>query len=112
MLTYATHPLMLGAFAILHGVAWGLRGPLMQAIRADFFGIGAIGMIMGLSAFLISIGQVGGPMVAGAFADLTGNYRSGFTILALVAGSGSLLFLFAKRPPELLPLEQRPLAKH
>ena len=51
MLTYATHPLMLGAFAILHGAAWGLRGPLMQAIRADFFGIEAIGIIMGLSAF-------------------------------------------------------------
>jgi sugar phosphate permease len=98
MLTYAVHPLMLGAFAVLHGVAWGLRGPFMQALRADYFGLQAIGMILGLSAIIISIGQVAGPLIAGAFADLTGNYRSGFTLLALVAGSGSLLFLLARKP--------------
>ena len=40
----------------------------MQAIRADYFGRRSIGMIMGLSAFIISVGQVAGPMVAGAFA--------------------------------------------
>jgi sugar phosphate permease len=98
MLTFAVHPVMLAAFAILHGVAWGLRGPLMQAIRADYFGLQAIGMIMGLSAFLISLGQIAGPMVAGAFADATGHYRWGFTVLALLAGLGSLLFYFARKP--------------
>lgn len=102
MLTYATHPLMVGAFAVLHGLAWGLRGPLMQAIRADYFGLEAIGTIMGISAFIISIGQVGGPMLAGASADLTGSYRTGFTVVALIAGSGSLLFLFAKKPQSLV----------
>jgi sugar phosphate permease len=98
MLTYATHPLMLGAFAVLHGAAWGLRGPFMQALRADYFGLQAIGMILGLSAILISLGQVAGPLIAGAFADATGNYRAGFTWLAVVAGSGSLLFLLARKP--------------
>jgi sugar phosphate permease len=98
MLTYAVHPLMLGAFALAHGVAWGLRGPFMQALRADYFGLQAIGMILGLSAIIISMGQVAGPMIAGVFADLDGNYRTGFTILALVAGSGSLLFLLARKP--------------
>lgn len=98
MLTWAAHPLMLGGFAIFHGVAWGLRGPFMQALRADYFGLQAIGMILGLSAILVSIGQVAGPLIAGAFADATGNYRMGFTLLALVAGSGSVLFLLAKKP--------------
>jgi sugar phosphate permease len=98
MLTYAVHPLMLGAFAVLHGAAWGLRGPFMQALRADYFGLQSIGMILGLSAILISLGQVAGPLIAGAFADALGNYRAGFTLLALVAGSGSQLFLLAKKP--------------
>ncbi len=98
MLTYAVHPVMLGLFAISHGMAWGLRGPFMQALRADYFGLQAIGMILGLSAVIIALGQVAGPMVAGFFADLTGNYRTGFTVLALVAGSGSLLFLLARKP--------------
>jgi MFS family permease len=98
MLTWAAHPLMLGAFAVLHGMAWGLRGPFMQALRADYFGLAAIGMILGLSAIIISLGQVAGPLIAGAFADATGNYRTGFTLLALVAASGSVLFLLARKP--------------
>ena len=98
MLTYATGAAMLVAFAVLHGGAWGLRGPFMQAIRADYFGRRSIGMILGLSAMIIVIGQIGGPIVAGVFADLTGNYRAGFTTLAVLAGMGSLFFLLAKRP--------------
>lgn len=98
MLTYATGPVMLVVFAALHGVAWGLRGPFMQAIRADYFGRNAIGMIMGLSAALIALGQIGGPLVAGAMADAYGNYRAGFTLLAVVAALGSLLFVLARKP--------------
>jgi len=98
LLTYATHPAQVAAFAALHGVAWGLRGPLMQSIRADYFGRNAIGMILGLSSVIIALGQIAGPMVAGMLADLTGNYRSGFTVLALAAGCGSLLFFFAVPP--------------
>lgn len=98
LLTYAVNPAMLGAFAVLHGVAWGIRGPFMQALRADYFGLQSIGMILGLSAILVSMGQIGGPLVAGGFADLTGSYRAGFTLLALLAGSGSVLFLLARKP--------------
>jgi MFS family permease len=103
LLTYATHPAQVAAFAILHGIAWGLRGPLMQSIRADYFGRNAIGMILGLSSVIIALGQIAGPMVAGMLADLTGDYRTGFTVLALTAGCGSMLFFFAVRP-------QRPIA--
>jgi len=99
LLTYATGPAMIVAYAILHGVAWGLRGPFMQALRADYFGRSSIGMILGLSFMIVMIGQVGGPMIAGILADLTGNYRLGFTVLAVLAGLGSMFFLFARKPP-------------
>jgi len=98
LLTYAVALPMVLAFAVLHGAAWGLRGPFMQALRADYFGRSAIGMILGLSFMIIVFGQVGGPMIAGILADATGNYRAGFTILALLAGLGSLFFVVAKRP--------------
>ena len=98
LLTYALNAAMVVAFAVLHGAAWGLRGPFMQALRADYFGRSAIGMILGLSLMIIVVGQVGGPMIAGVLADLTGSYRSGFTILALLAGLGSLFFVLAKKP--------------
>ena len=70
----------------------------MQALRADYFGRSAIGMILGLSVMIIVVGQVAGPMVPGILADATGNYRAGFTILALLAGVGSLFFFFARKP--------------
>jgi MFS family permease len=98
MLTYATGPVILVIAALVHGTGWGLRGPFMQAMRADYFGRGSIGMIMGLSAVILLIGQIGGPILAGLFADWTGDYRMGFTILAILSGVGSLFFLMAKPP--------------
>ncbi|MEY2658940.1 MAG: putative sialic acid transporter [Pseudomonadota bacterium] len=98
MLTFAPSlPWLLG-FAVFHGVAWGLRGPLMQAIRADYFGRQAIGMIMGLSAAIIALGQVAGPLVAGVLADWSGDYRWGFTVLAIAATLGSVAFWLAHKP--------------
>jgi MFS family permease len=97
-LAYATGPAMIVAYAVLHGTAWGMRGPFMQAIRADYFGRSAIGMILGLSLMIIIIGQIGGPMIAGIMADMTGNYRAGFTTIALLAALGSFFFLLARRP--------------
>ena len=99
LLTYALGPVMLVGFAVLHGLAWGVRGPFMQAIRADYFGRKSIGMILGLSALLTAVGQVLGPLLAGIMGDATGNYILGFTVLALIAGAGSALFWFAKPPP-------------
>ncbi len=107
MLTYANGWVMLGLFAVLHGSAWGLRGPFMQAIRADYFGRSAIGKIMGFSSLIVVIGQVGGPLIAGYFGDLTGNYQLGFTILACLAGTGSMMFFFATRP---VPPAQRTIS--
>ena len=77
MLTYATGFAMLIVAALVHGLGWGLRGPFMQAIRADYFGRRSIGMIMGLSALITVTGQIGGPMIAGAFADWTGRLPDG-----------------------------------
>jgi len=98
LLTFSLAHAMVVGFALLHGVAWGLRGPFMQALRADYFGRSSIGMILGLSYMIIVLGQVGGPMIAGILADATGDYRVGFTTLALLAGVGSLFFVFAKKP--------------
>jgi MFS family permease len=98
LVAYAVALPMVIGFAVLHGIAWGLRGPLMQAIRADYFGRSSFGMIMGISSMIILIGQVGGPMIAGIMADATGNYRFGFTVLAVLTGLGAGFFIVARRP--------------
>ena len=85
-------------FALLHGLAWGLRGPQMAAIRADYFGRKNFGTILGVSNGLIIIGTISGPIIAGAVYDITGNYRIGFDITAALATAGSLFFVLAPKP--------------
>jgi MFS family permease len=98
LLTYAQSTPMVIGFAIMHGLAWGLRVPLMQAMRADYFGRSSIGLIMGLSSMIVLAGQMSGPLLAGILADATGNYKTGFTAVAVLAGLGSVFFLLAKPP--------------
>lgn len=86
------------AFVVLHGWAWGSRGPLMGAMRADFFGAAHFGAIMGASALVIVGGQLAGPVIAGVLADTFGDYRWGFTVLAGLAALGSLAFQLATPP--------------
>ena len=86
-------------FTLAHGTAWGMRGPLMQAMRADYFGRRHFGTIMGFSSLVINVGMVSGPLIAGAMADHFGNYEYGFTLLAIFAALGSIFFVFATPPP-------------
>jgi sugar phosphate permease len=109
LVALAASLLMVVSFAVLHGLAWGIRGPLMQAIRADYFGRSSFGVIMGLSSTIVMLGQIGGPVIAGLMADRTGNYESGFTLMAVLAGLGSGFFIFARRPelPERISRPER-----
>ena len=99
LLGFATNAWMVWAFVPIHGLAWGLRGPMMQAMRADYFGRTHYGTIMGFSSMIVMLGMIAGPLVAGILRDQTGSYQLGFTILALLAGLGSIFFWLATPPP-------------
>ena len=98
VLAFATAFWMVLLFSILHGLAWGIRGPLMAAIRADYFGAAAFGTITGVSSMIVMLGMMAGPLVAGVLADRMGSYVPGFSILATLAAMGSIFFLLARRP--------------
>src|SRR2546425_1124035 len=49
-------------FAALHGLSWGMRGPLMAAIRADYFGSASFGTITGVSSMIVMFGMILGPL--------------------------------------------------
>ncbi|MGE3856164.1 MAG: MFS transporter [Dehalococcoidia bacterium] len=87
------------AFAVLHGSAWGARGPLMQAIRADYFGRASFGKIMGWSSMITMFGTVSGPFIVGWLYDQSNSYAFGFTLIALLSVLGSVFFILATRPP-------------
>ena len=99
VLTYAVNDAMIWLFVPLHGLAWGIRGPLQQALRADYFGSTSFGTIMGFSSLVVMSGMIIGTILASVIADATGEFKIGFTILAVASAFGSLFFLFAKPPP-------------
>ncbi|MCS5687431.1 uncharacterized protein METZ01_LOCUS16961 [marine metagenome] len=98
VLAFAQQAWTIGAFVVLHGLAWGARGPIMQALRADYFGASSFGFIMGLSSLIVMLGTVFGPIIAGVLADITGTYRAGFLVLAALAAFGMVFFVLATPP--------------
>ena len=88
--------------AAVHGLAWGVRGPLMMAIRADFYGMRNFGTIMGYSSAIVMVGPLIGPALAGGLNDHFGSYREAFVLLGILTGLSTVFFLLARKPP--LPL--------
>lgn len=89
---------MVLGFAVLHGLAWGVRGPVILAMRAEYFGRASYGTIMGFSSLIVMLGMFIGPVFAGVMYDSSGSYETGFILLAAIAGAGSLLMLLAQKP--------------
>ena len=98
LIANATELWMVILFTAMHGLAWGVRGPLMVALRADYFGPSSFGTIMGFSSLIVMLGMSIGPIYAGYMADAQGDYVTGFTVLGIGALLGSLCFLFARAP--------------
>jgi MFS family permease len=98
VLTWIESSVAIGVFVVLHGTAWGVRGPQMQAIRADYFGTTSFARIMGWSAIVVTAGSVSGPLLAGILADSTGNYKLGFTLVACTAFAGTIFWVLATPP--------------
>ena len=86
------------AFAILHGIAWGIRGPLMVALRADYFGSKSFGTIMGFSSLIVMIGMTFGPIICGILYDQYGNYQLAFTLMASASLIGAICFWLCESP--------------
>lgn len=100
VLAYATSTTGAVAFTILHGVAWGVRGTLINAIRADYFGASSYATITGFNSLMVMIGMTIGPLFSGYIRDQTGNYRYAFLTLAAIAVVASVAAILA-RPPGL-----------
>jgi MFS family permease len=98
LFTYGTSPWMIWAFIPFHGLAWGVRGPLLQAIRADYFGPSSFGRIMGWSALIMMLGTMSGPIIVGWLRDSTGTYTAGFTVITIGASLAAGFFFLATRP--------------
>ena len=98
VLAFATTLFQAMIFGVLHGIGWGVRGPIMNSIRGAYFGRTSFGKISGLSSVITAPCAIVGPLFAGLMAAVLGNYQIGFVSLACVSAAGALFFFLA-RPP-------------
>jgi MFS family permease len=92
------HPAGLYVYAILFGLGFGARGPIITAIAAQLFPGRRFGAIYGYLSVGNGLGGGIGPWFAGALFDLTGSYRAPFLIATLFCVAGSVCFWLAERP--------------
>jgi len=98
VLAYATNYSWAVAFAILWGVGFGSRTPVLHALRGDYFGSRYFGSILGISSFPMIVGMTATPVLVGLAFDIQGTYRWAFLFTATTAYMGSVLIMFAGRP--------------
>lgn len=98
MANTSSTPILVGAAAV-HGLVWGLRGPAMTAMRADYFGLTSFGIIMGWSMGLATLGQVAGPLLVTALASGPGGYPMALDALLVVSAASAVMFVVLRRPP-------------
>jgi MFS family permease len=99
MMAFADSGIIIAAAATIHGLSWGVRGPLMMAIRADYYGMRNFGTIMGISSAIIMVGPLLGPALAGGLNDHFGGYAEAFTLVGVMTGLSTMFFLLARKPP-------------
>ena len=101
VIALATELRMAFVFAVLYGIGFGGRIPLLTVIRGDYFGRKAFATIMGLSQFPNNIAMIGAPLFAGYMFDTTGSYFIPFVSFSVLSFLGAILVLFVRRPKSL-----------
>ena len=86
------------AAAVIFGIGFGGRVPLLIAIRGDYFGREKFATIFGLSTIPMGIIQIFGPIGAGFMYDRLGSYTMAFLILFGVNIFAAFMILIV-RPP-------------
>ncbi len=84
------HVVWLAMYALVFGLGFGARGPIITAMAGDLFGGPSFGVIYGVLSVGNGLGSAIGPWFAGLMHDVTGSYRMAFlfSIGCSVIGAG------------------------
>ena len=93
-------------WAIIFGVAAGMRNVIEVLLLANYFGRASLGAIKGFTAPFRMISPFG-PVLAGFIRDESGSYTGAFILFASVAVLMLLLMVFATQPAK-APTEPQP----
>ena len=85
-------------FAVIWGLGFGGRTPMLHAMRGDYFGRKHFGVILGMSAFPMALGMMATPVIVGRVYDNTGSYDSSLFTLAGFCIIAAVTILLATKP--------------
>ena len=87
-------------FAVLWGIGFGGRVPLLTAIVGEYFGRRNFGSILGINMVPSNIAMIFAPLFAGIMFDLRQSYFIPFAAFAVLGFAGTFIILLAKPPRE------------
>jgi MFS family permease len=90
-------PGWLVAYALLFGLGFGARGPIITAMASDLFGGRRFGVIYGAMSVGNGLGGAIGPWFGGVVHDVLGSYRVVFLTSVAFCVLGSACFWLASR---------------
>ncbi|MBI4607648.1 MAG: MFS transporter [Candidatus Rokubacteria bacterium] len=90
------HPGWLYAYALLFGLGFGARGPIITAMAAELFAGRRFGLLYGIMNLGNGLGGAIGPWFGGMVHDLTGSYRPAFLTAVGFCAVASTCFWVAR----------------
>lgn len=94
----ATHTSLIIISAALFGLGIGGILVVPPVAFANYFGLGSLGVIRGITEPFSSMGQAIGAVFSGFIYDSTGSYQIAFTSFAILAGLTSIILARCKPP--------------
>ena len=90
------HVFWLGVYAVVFGLGFGARGPIITAMAGDLFAGRSFGVIYGVLSVGNGLGSALGPWFAGLMHDVTGSYRVAFVFSIACSVVGAACFWAAR----------------
>ena len=100
MIILATVPTTAGvfAFAVIFGIGFGGRIPVLLSIRGEYFGRKNFATIVGVGQLPMNIAMMVAPVATGYVYDTTGSYMIPFISLGILCFLGAILIMYVKKP--------------
>ena len=98
LLLFLKGPWMLYCFVLFYGLCHGSRVSAYLGILGDFFGMGALGELIGITMAAGMLTGAFAPYLAGFLFDLTQSYRAVFTMMVVFLVASGILASVLKKP--------------
>jgi OFA family oxalate/formate antiporter-like MFS transporter len=98
LLLFLEGPWMLYCFVLFYGLCHGSRVSAYLGILGDFFGMGSLGELIGITMAAGMLAGAFAPYFAGFLFDLTQSYRAVFTMLVVFLFASGIIASVLKKP--------------